>query len=79
MPTYYFHIRDGDTLILDDEGCELSDIEACRNEALQSARDLRHQDATDRLFTRRSPYIEVCDEAGAVVLTHPILLENGEH
>ena len=79
MPTYYFHIRDGNTLILDDDGCELADVESTRNEAFQSARDLRHQDATDGLFTTNAPYIEVCDEAGSVVLIQPIHLANGPH
>jgi hypothetical protein len=79
MPTYYFHIRDGNTLILDDDGCELADFEATRKEALQSARDLRHQDATDRLFTTKAPCIEVCNEAGNVVLIQPIHLANGQH
>jgi hypothetical protein len=78
MPTYYFHIRDGNTLILDDDGCELVDVEATRKEAFQSARDLRRQDATDRLFATKAPYIEVCNEAGGVVLIQPIHLANGE-
>jgi hypothetical protein len=77
MPKYYFHIRDGGTLILDDEGCELADIEATRAEALESARDLRQQDATDHIFRSNAPYIAVVDEAGNEVLAHPIHLTNG--
>jgi hypothetical protein len=79
MPTYYFHIRDGDTLILDDEGCELDDLEAIRNEALRSARDLHRQNATEQFFISSAPYISVCDEAGNEVLSQPIHLTNGEH
>jgi len=55
VPRYYFHIRDGDTLVFDDDGCELADLEAIRNEALQSARDLHQQNATDHIFTKQGP------------------------
>ena len=79
MPTYYFHIRDGDTVVLDDDGCELADFEAIRNEALRSARDLHQQSADEHIFTSNAPYIAVCDQAGNVVLTQPIHLTNGEH
>jgi Domain of unknown function (DUF6894) len=78
MPRYYFHIRDGDTLILDDDGCELADVEATRAEALDSARDLRRQDATDHFFTSKAPYIAVCDARGNMVLTQPSHPKNGE-
>ena len=40
MPRYYFHIRDGKSLIRDEEGTELADPEAAHAEALASARDL---------------------------------------
>jgi hypothetical protein len=77
MPRYYFHIHDGKTLILDDEGCELADLEATRAEAIKSARDLLRQDGVDHLFTTKAAYIAVCDSAGNVVLTHPIHPKNG--
>ena len=77
MPRFYFHIRDGDTLVLDDDGCELADLEAIRDEALRSARDLHQQNAAEHIFTSASPYIAVCDEAGNEVLTQPIHLMNG--
>ena len=34
MPRYYFHIREGATLIRDTSGQELSDAEAARDEAI---------------------------------------------
>jgi hypothetical protein len=40
MPTFYFHLKSGDRLVLDEEGSELADLTAARNEALQSAREL---------------------------------------
>ena len=55
MPRYYFHIRDGDTLVFDDEGCELADWEAIKNEALRSARDLHRQNASEHIFSSNAP------------------------
>jgi hypothetical protein len=40
MPRYFFHITDEEGLSLDDEGTELSNLEAARLEARASARDL---------------------------------------
>lgn len=39
MPRYYFHTEDGRSFF-DDEGFELRDIAAVRNEALRTAGDL---------------------------------------
>jgi uncharacterized protein DUF6894 len=41
---YFFHIRDCGTLISDDEGTELPDIAAARQEARATARDLAMED-----------------------------------
>jgi hypothetical protein len=79
MPRYYFHIHDGDTLVLDDDGSELANIETVKNEALQSARDLGQQDASEHFFTSASAYIAVCDDAGNVVLTQPIHVNGTVH
>jgi len=79
MPRFYFHIRDGDTLVLDDDGCDLIDLEAMRDEALKSARDLHQQNAAEHIFTSNAPYIAVCDEAGNEVLNQPIHISNGAH
>ncbi len=40
MIRYYFHIRDGWTVIRDEEGLECRDLEAAKIEAYFSARDL---------------------------------------
>lgn len=40
MSRFYFHIRHDDVLTLDEEGLELSGIDAARDEAVSSARDL---------------------------------------
>jgi hypothetical protein len=41
---YFFHIRDCGNLISDDEGTELPDMAAARNEARATARDLAMED-----------------------------------
>nr|WP_321182289.1 hypothetical protein [Methylobacterium sp. Leaf122] len=38
MPRFFFHIRDGATLIEDPDGSELPDLAAAREEAAQGAR-----------------------------------------
>lgn len=40
MARYYFHIRDGWTVIRDEQGMECADMNAARAEAYASARDL---------------------------------------
>ena len=40
MGRFYFHLKDGDELTLDEEGSELPGIDAARKEALQAAREL---------------------------------------
>ena len=40
MPRYYFHIRNADDLLPDEEGTDLPDLNAARELALASARDL---------------------------------------
>jgi len=40
MPTFYFHLKYADRLSSDEEGSNLPDLGAARNEALLSAREL---------------------------------------
>jgi hypothetical protein len=40
MPRYYLHIRTADGMLLDEEGIDLPDLNAARELALASARDL---------------------------------------
>jgi len=37
---FYFHLRAGDELLIDDEGADLPDLSAARREAAQAAREL---------------------------------------
>ena len=40
MAHFYFHTRDGDRLIMDEEGLDLKDLDTARVEALKAARDM---------------------------------------
>jgi hypothetical protein len=40
VPRYYFHIRQGDTTIPDEEGIDCESLDAAREEALQGAREI---------------------------------------
>jgi hypothetical protein len=44
MPLYYFHLRDGEDVLLDPEGCELPDLESVGARALLTARSLMSAD-----------------------------------
>jgi hypothetical protein len=61
MPCYFFHLTFGDRLLPDEEGVELPDRLAARDEALAVIRDL-----SDRAVGRRwaSWFVLVADEQG---------------
>jgi hypothetical protein len=62
MTRYYFDIRDGDECAADEEGMELPDIEAVKEEAAQSLADVA------RNAIGSGPYsIEVRDDKGPVL------------
>jgi hypothetical protein len=68
MPRFYFHIRDGATLISDEEGMELADVAAAADEARASARDL----IAAALKTHRGidgQAVDVTDELGRILIT----------
>ena len=68
---YYFNVRTGSELIVDDEGIELPDLEGVAEEAIRAAQDLladrvKHgQRVDDGVF-------EVLDRRGVTVMTMPI-------
>lgn len=43
MARYYFHIRDGERLSKDPEGADFENLDAAREEAVKSARELLSQ------------------------------------
>jgi len=77
MAIYFFHIRVGNTVIPDEEGCDLPDFEAVKKEATLSAHDLRREAAFNKSFPKTFFSIEIRDEAGNQVLSQPIAFVNG--
>jgi hypothetical protein len=66
---YYFDIRHGSTLIPDEEGVELPNLEQVQLEAARSLVDaLRHAEALRATDGVSQPYtVEVRDESGPVL------------
>ena len=69
MPRYFFHLRDGDALLADNEGEELRDLEAVRGYAVESARELLSLAVLSGSAGSLNQQIEVLDEGGRTVLT----------
>lgn len=68
MPRYYFDLREGDELAIDDEGLELSTIEAVQAEAARSLADMaRDAVRKDRDCAGHHMAIEVRDDNGPVL------------
>ena len=68
MPRYYFDIREGDDFAPDDEGLELSSIQAVQEQAARSLADM----ARDAVWTRYGGAehwmaIEVRDDSGPLL------------
>jgi hypothetical protein len=64
MPRYYFDIRDGEDLAPDDEGLELSTIEAAWAEAAYSLADMLREAVRTVQGADRRMAIEVRDDNG---------------
>jgi hypothetical protein len=81
MHRYYFDVREGGCLIVDEEGMELPTFEAVQEEATQSLADMA------RSVVRRMPpgdedremRVEVRDEASSVLHVHLALSVNRVH
>ena len=72
MTRYFFHVRDGDRLLLDDEGEELPDLVAARSYAIESARQLLSQAVLNGTAGSVRQLIQVLDEGGQTVLAIPV-------
>lgn len=73
MPRYWFNVRDGNELLLDDqEGCVLPDLEAVKTDAVWAARQILCAAALRGTAGRLRVQIEVVDEAGRTVLIMPV-------
>lgn len=67
MPRYYFDLHN-DVEARDEEGLELVDLDAARNEAIRSGRELFAEGVLAGRVNLNH-WIEVRDESGAQVLT----------
>jgi len=67
MPMYYFHHQKADQLLQDDEGDDLPDLAAARDEAFQSARELIANAARAGRDARNESFV-VVDDLGQTVL-----------
>lgn len=73
MARYFFHVRDGDNLLEDDEqGEELPDLDAVRRQAIESAREILSEAALSGTAASLHQQIEVADASGKTVLTMPV-------
>jgi hypothetical protein len=71
MGRFYFHVRAGDRLILDEEGLDLPDCSAARREAILSAREL----LAEAITAGRPEVLEafvIVDEDGREIDTVPL-------
>jgi hypothetical protein len=71
MPKFFFHIRDGQTLIRDEEGAVFQDLETAFSEARESARDLAMQKAKGGEWAVGDA-VELTDMHGKVLLAVPL-------
>jgi hypothetical protein len=70
MPRYFFHIRDRELFVPDEEGSIFEDFETARSEAFESARELAAQVvASGQLVDGQR--VELTDEQGQVLLAVP--------
>jgi hypothetical protein len=72
MPRYYFHLRHTDTLVSDDDGQELADVQAARIAALEIADDLLNEYAFSGVTDDPGRQIEVADASGQTVVIVPV-------
>ncbi|MTV13020.1 MULTISPECIES: hypothetical protein [Bradyrhizobium] len=67
MPRYYFDLKDGNGIVVDEEGMDLRDLEAAQNEAALSLAGMA-RDAVATAHRAEQMEIGVRDDNGAVML-----------
>ena len=72
MPRYYFNVRQNKFLLKDDEGADLADLNAVREEAVASAREILSEAAFSGRAASVDRKIEVTDAIGQTVLIVPV-------
>src|SRR5215471_11375001 len=76
MPLYFFHLSFGDRTVPDDEGVELPNRSAAREEALAVIRDLSDPEVARNPRRWASWFLQVADEGGEFLrmpIGHPAL------
>jgi hypothetical protein len=73
MPRYYFHVKDEQKTIRDEEGSEFQNLDAVREEAMESAREMMSGDVRQGHRPNGRTFV-VMDEQGNVVLNFPFEL-----
>ena len=76
MPRYFFHLSFGQRTVPDEEGVELANRSAARDEALAVVRDLANPEHRGNPRRWASWFLEVADETGGFFRTpigHPAL------
>lgn len=72
MPRFYFHVRMGDEVIPDEEGQDLADQSAARQEALLAAREVLAEAIKAGKDQVPDAFV-IADEAGRSVGTVPLV------
>jgi hypothetical protein len=67
MPRYFFHVREGSSFHRDEEGQELANVEAARQEAINAAREMLGEKLLHGGGSLNHRTIEIADETGHVV------------
>jgi hypothetical protein len=78
MGRFYFHLREGDTFIPDDEGQDLPDVSDALREAMLTARDV----LAEAIIAGKDEVpdaVVIADEAGRPVETFPIAVVLPKH
>ena len=76
MPLYYFHLSFGNRTVTDDEGVELPNRAAAREEALAVIRDLSNPEVAGNPRRWASWFLQVADDGGEFLrmpIGHPAL------
>ena len=76
MPRYFFHVDDGQDVTHDDDGIHLPDLDAVREEATESAREIMSESVL-AVGRRTGKKFVVTDEAGIVVLEGRLQMRPG--
>ena len=68
MPLYFFHIKEGDEVLLDEEGLDHPDLGAARAEAIEGIRQIVGEAVMSGSPLRLDREMQVDDDAGHTLL-----------